>query len=171
MSENGVSGNAMLEARGLSKWFDGNCVLKNVSLTIRDGEVYGIIGANGSGKSTFMNILNGNDAIIKTGGYEGEILIDGRRVRIESHRQSVSEGIAMVHQELALFAGMSAAENIKINREHVKIKGPILPELGYVDHKKNEEDARKTLIRIGADLDPARLIDSLSLNQKQFVEL
>lgn len=77
----------------------------------------------------------------------------------------------MVHQELALFAGMSAAENIKINREHVKIKGPILPELGYVDHKKNEEDARKTLIRIGADLDPARLIDSLSLNQKQFVEL
>lgn len=58
MSENGVSGNAMLEARGLSKWFDGNCVLKNVSLTIRDGEVYGIIGANGSGKSTFMNILN-----------------------------------------------------------------------------------------------------------------
>ena len=84
MSENGVSGNAMLEARGLSKWFDGNCVLKNVSLTIRDGEVYGIIGANGSGKSTFMNILNGNDAIIKTGGYEGEILIDGRRVRIES---------------------------------------------------------------------------------------
>ena len=41
----------------------------------------------------------------------------------------------------------------------------------YVDHKKNEEDARKTLIRIGADLDPARLIDSLSLNQKQFVEL
>lgn len=70
MSENGVSGNAMLEARGLSKWFDGNCVLKNVSLTIRDGEVYGIIGANGSGKSTFMNILSGNDAIIKTGGYE-----------------------------------------------------------------------------------------------------
>lgn len=161
----------MLEVRGLSKSFDGNCVLKDVSLTIGDGEVYGIIGANGSGKSTFMNILNGNDSIVRSGGYEGEILIDGKVVRIGNHRQSVSYGIAMVHQELALFGGMSAAENIKINRENIKIKGILLPEFDYVDQKKNLEDAHNTLCRIGADLEPSRLIDGLSLNQKQFVEI
>ena len=48
----------MLEVKHLSKKFDGNYVLKDVSLSIGDGEVYGLIGANGSGKSTFMNILN-----------------------------------------------------------------------------------------------------------------
>lgn len=161
----------MLEVKGLSKSFDGNCVLKDVSLKIRDGEIYGLIGANGSGKSTFMNILNGNERIVKSGGYEGEIWIDGRSVRIGSHRQSVSYGIAMVHQELALFGGMSAAENIKINRENVKIKGVLLPELDYVDQRQNLKDAKSTLLRIGADLDPSCLIDGLSLNQKQFVEL
>ncbi|MBQ6833202.1 MAG: ATP-binding cassette domain-containing protein, partial [Lachnospiraceae bacterium] len=70
----------MLQVKNLSKQFDGNYVLKNVDITIRDGEVYGLIGANGSGKSTFMNILNGKSSITKTGGYEGHIYIDGKEV-------------------------------------------------------------------------------------------
>lgn len=161
----------MLEVNNLTKSFDGNCVLKNISLKIRAGEVYGMIGANGSGKSTFMNILNGNEAIVKTGGYEGTILMDGEEIRIGSHSQSAACGIAMVHQELALFRGMSVTENIKINRENVKNKGLVLPELAYIDKKKNREDAEKTLARIGATIDPDQKVDGLSLNQKQFVEL
>ena len=58
--------------------------------------------------------------IRRTGGYEGEILIDGKEIRIENRAQSEAQGIAMVHQELALFAGMTVGENIKINRENVK---------------------------------------------------
>ena len=161
----------MLETKNLSKTFDGNCVLKGINLTIKDGEVYGLIGANGSGKSTFMNILNGNDAIIKSGGYEGTVLIDGIRADITNHARSVSYGIAMVHQELALFKGMTVTENIKINRENVKAPIGILPELALVDGKKNCEDARETLSRLGVDMDPDEKIDRLSLNQKQFVEL
>lgn len=161
----------MLEVRNLSKNFDGNYVLKNVNLQIKDGEVYGLIGANGSGKSTFMNILNGKDSIIKTGGYEGSIHIDGKEVKIGNHTESVSYGIAMVHQELALFKGMTVTENIKINRENVTNKGFILPELAHLDGKKNREDAKETLERIGASLDPDQKIDKLTLNQKQFVEL
>ncbi|MCI7795371.1 MAG: ATP-binding cassette domain-containing protein, partial [Lachnospiraceae bacterium] len=161
----------MLETKNLSKAFDGNCVLKGINLTIKDGEVYGLIGANGSGKSTFMNILNGNDAIIKSGGYEGTVLIDGIRADITNHARSVSYGIAMVHQELALFKGMTVTENIKINRENVKAPIGILPELALVDGKKNCEDARETLLRLGVDMDPDEKIDRLSLNQKQFVEL
>lgn len=161
----------MLQVKNLSKQFDGNYVLKNVDITIRDGEVYGLIGANGSGKSTFMNILNGKSSITKTGGYEGHIYIDGKEVHIGNHMQSVSHGIAMVHQELALFKGMTVTENIKINRENVTNHGLGLPELAYLDRKKNREDAEETLGRIGASLDPDQKIDKLSLNQKQFVEL
>ena len=84
----------MLEVKHLSKKFDGNYVLKDVSLSIGDGEVYGLIGANGSGKSTFMNILNGNEVIVKSGGYEGQVLVDGREVSIGSHAESVGYGIA-----------------------------------------------------------------------------
>ncbi len=161
----------MLEVKNLSKQFDGNYVLKNINLKIREGEVYGIIGANGSGKSTLMNILNGKALISETGGYEGKILIDGTEVSIKNHSQSVAYGIAMVHQELALFQGLSATRNIKINRENVRRKSVILPEFSYVDYKKDEEEAKKALEMIGAQIDPDRMIDGLSLNQKQFVEL
>lgn len=161
----------MLEVKQLSKSFEGNYVLKNVSLSIEAGEIYGLIGANGSGKSTLMNILNGNEKIRRTGGYEGEILIDGKEIRIENRAQSEAQGIAMVHQELALFAGMTVGENIKINRENVKGRGLFVPELAYVDQKKNREDAVCTLDRIGSDLDPDIQIDRLALNQKQFVEI
>jgi len=161
----------MLEVKNLSKQFDGNYVLKNVNLSIRDGEVYGLIGANGSGKSTFMNILNGKSSIIRTGGYEGCIYVNGKEVHIDDHMQSVAFGIAMVHQELALFKGMTVTENVKINRENVTNSEIFLPELAYLDQKKNREDVEHTLERIGADLDPDQKIDKLSLNQMQFVEL
>ena len=161
----------MLEVKNLSKQFDGNYVLKNVNIQIRNGEVYGLIGANGSGKSTLMNILNGKSSIIKTGGYEGCIYMDGEEVHIDDHWKSSSYGIAMVHQELALFKGMTVTENVKINRENVTNSGMILPELAYLDRKKNREDTVNTLGRIGAELDPEQKIDKLSLNQMQFVEL
>ncbi len=161
----------MLEVRNLSKQFDGNYVLKNINLKIKDGEVYGVIGANGSGKSTFMNILNGKALIAETGGYEGDILIDGTSKYIKNHSQSTAHGIAMVHQELALFSGLSVTRNIKINRENIKGKGTFLPEFSYVDYKKDKAEAEKVLEMIGAQIALDRMIDGLTLNQKQFVEL
>jgi len=171
ISKNVILGENMIEVKGLSKKFDGNYVLKNVHLKIDDGKVYGLIGANGSGKSTFMNILNGNEVISKTGGYEGAIEIDGKEIHIRDHSQSVAHGIAMVHQELALFNGMTVTENIKINRENVKTKAKLLPEFSLIDQKKNREDAKAVLDRVGVSLEPDRIVDGLSLNQKQFVEL
>ena len=73
----------MLEIRNLSKQFDGNYVLKNINMDIQARQIYGLIGANGSGKSTLMNIMNGNEVISKTGGYEGDILIDGKNIPME----------------------------------------------------------------------------------------
>lgn len=161
----------MLEIKNLSKQFDGNYVLNNVSMTIEFGKIYGLIGANGSGKSTLMNILNGHEKIAKSGGYEGKIFLDGEEVLINNHLKSIECGIAMVHQELALFSSMSATENIKINKENVKHKGFLVPEFAYLDEKKNEQEAEELLHMIGSDISPEISIDFLSLNQKQFVEI
>ena len=124
----------MLELKHLSKAFDGHTVLNDINLTILPGKVHGLIGANGSGKSTLMNILNGNETIARSGGYTGRILLDGRDITIQNHSQSVACGIAMVHQELALFSGMTVTENIKINREKTRFSTPLLPELSLLCH-------------------------------------
>ena len=105
------------------------------------------------------------------GGYTGRILLDGRDITIQNHSQSVACGIAMVHQELALFSGMTVTENIKINREKTRFSTPLLPELSLLDPNKNIRDAQHALEAIGAHMDPGQVIDALSLNQKQFVEL
>lgn len=161
----------MLEIRGLSKQFDGNYVLKNINMEIQAGKVYGLIGANGSGKSTLMNILNGHAKIAKSGGYEGQIFINGEAVQIKDHLESLRHGISMVHQELALFSGMSVTENIKINKENVKGKGFMIPELALLDQQKNEGEAARMLSAIGSEISPRVSVEELSLNQKQFVEI
>lgn len=161
----------MLEIRNLSKQFDGNYVLKNINMEIQAGQVYGLIGANGSGKSTLMNVLNGHEKIAKSGGYEGQIFMDGEEVYIKDHMESTRHGISMVHQELALFPGMTVTENIKINKEHTKGKGILLPELALLDKEKNEADASRLLGRIGTEISPRADVEFLTLNQKQFVEI
>ena len=161
----------MLEIRNLSKQFDGNYVLKNINMEIQAGQVYGLIGANGSGKSTLMNVLNGHEKIAKSGGYEGQIFMDGEEVYIKDHMESTRHGISMVHQELALFPGMTVTENIKINKEHTKGKGFLLPELAFLDKEKNEADASQLLGRIGTEISPRADVEFLTLNQKQFVEI
>lgn len=74
-----VNNNApLLEMRNIQKDFFGNQVLTDINLTLREGEVLGLVGENGAGKSTLMKILFGMDVIRETGGYGGDVLIHGR---------------------------------------------------------------------------------------------
>jgi len=73
-------GTPLLEMRNIKKNFFGNQVLTDINLTLREGEVIGLVGENGAGKSTLMRILFGADMIRETGGYGGDILINGRKV-------------------------------------------------------------------------------------------
>ena len=71
-----VNNNApLLEMRNIQKDFFGNQVLTDINLTLREGEVLGLVGENGAGKSTLMKILFGMDVIRETGGYGGDVLI------------------------------------------------------------------------------------------------
>ena len=80
----------------------------------------GLVGENGAGKSTLMKILFGMDSIRETGGYDGEILLNGQKADFQNPFEALSAGIGMVHQEFSLIPGFTAAENILLNREPQK---------------------------------------------------
>ena len=110
----------LLEMRNIKKDFFGNQVLTDINLTLQKGEVLGLCGENGAGKSTLMKILFGMDVIRETGGYEGDILIDGEKVSFATPFDALAAGIGMVHQEFSLIPGFTATENILLNREPKK---------------------------------------------------
>ena len=163
----------ILEIKNLTKYFGQNKVLHEVNLSIERGKIHGLVGANGSGKSTIMNILFGNSVISETGGYEGEILLNGEPIRIRSTRDAMKYGFGMIHQEFILIPDMTVAENIKLTRENTK-KGAsriLGHELSYIDKAQDQEDASSVLNELGFSIDCSYLVKNLSTNAKQFVEI
>ena len=102
----------------------------------------GLCGENGAGKSTLMKILFGMDVIRETGGYGGDILINGEKVTFNTPFDALAAGIGMVHQEFSLIPGFTATENILLlNSEpqkekcHSEVFGPRLNTLDYKEMK------------------------------------
>ncbi|MBK7814786.1 MAG: ABC transporter ATP-binding protein [Rhodocyclaceae bacterium] len=101
----------LLEARHVSKSFGGVQALKDVSLTIGAGEIYGLIGPNGAGKTTFFNVLTGlypRDA--------GEVRFAGEALDLGSPHRVAQAGIARTFQNIRLFGNMTARENVMVGR-------------------------------------------------------
>ncbi|KAF2961791.1 sugar ABC transporter ATP-binding protein [Fervidobacterium sp. 2310opik-2] len=165
----------VLEMRNISKFYYGNQVLKNVSISLKPGEILGLVGENGAGKSTLMNILFGMSVIHSTGGFEGEIYFNGKKVEIDSPITAMNLGIGMVHQEFMLLPGFSVTENIKLNREITKpniISKVFGKKLETLDIQSMRKDARKALDTIGMHtIDEMLPIAGLPVAHKQFVEI
>ena len=102
----------LLETRGLGKRFGAARALDGIDLVAERGEVHAVTGANGAGKSTFMNLLAGVFA-----PSAGEIRIDGAPVRFETPRAARDAGISVVYQELTVLPELTVAENIFLARE------------------------------------------------------
>ena len=98
-----------VSVNAISKAYGGAQALKGVSLSILPGEVHGLVGANGAGKSTLIRVLAG-----LTQPDRGEIVVNGRRVVIESAHQANALGMSFIHQELAFVPGMTVLENIML---------------------------------------------------------
>ena len=164
----------VLEMNRISKSYGENQVLKDVSLNIKAGEIHALLGENGAGKSTLMNILFGMPVITGTGGFKGDIKMEGKDVRIQSPHQAIELGIGMVHQEFMLIPGFTVTENIKLNRE-ISRPNPVSRVLGSslesLDSLKMSEDAQAALNKIGINIFESELIKTLPVGHMQFVEI
>ena len=170
-----MSGTYILEMNDISKAYGQNAVLKNVTLKIRPGEIHALLGENGAGKSTLMNILFGMPVIHSTGGFQGEVLVDGISEKILSPMDAMNKGIGMVHQEFMLIPGFTVTENIKLNREIARpwaVSRLLGRELEILDYACMNKDARAALDSVGMDqLSEGTPVGGLPVGYMQFIEI
>lgn len=169
-----MSAEYVLEMRNITKEYGATAVLKDVTFKVRPGEIHALLGENGAGKSTLMNLLFGMPVIHETGGYKGEVLLDGKPVSFASPHDAMHAGIGMVHQEFMLIPGFSITENIKLNREIAyanMISSITSKSLETLDTKAMAEDARRALDAVGIDIPEDTLVKGLPVGHMQFVEI
>ncbi|MGC5051507.1 multiple monosaccharide ABC transporter ATP-binding protein [Micromonospora sp. DT48] len=147
--------------RSITKTFPGVAALQDVNLAVRRGEIHAICGENGAGKSTLMKVLSG---VYPSGSYDGEILLDGEPVHFRGIRDSESQGIVIIHQELALVPYLSIAENIFLGNEQ---RGPG----GLIDWNRTNAEAAKLLASVGLAENPVTPVVQLGVGKQQLVEI
>ncbi len=164
----------LLHFKNIKKSFSGNVVLDGVDFKIQPGQIVALAGENGAGKSTLMNILFGMNVIAETGGYEGEIIFEGKSVKIQSPLDAMELGIGMVHQEFMLLPGFTVARNIKLNRENLipSLISRITPKsYQMLDNPQIIKEAAGALGRLGMEINPEVTVDKLPVGHMQFVEI
>lgn len=164
----------LLEMRNIKKDFFGTQVLSDINLTLQQGEVLGLVGENGAGKSTLMKILFGMDVIRETGYFEGDVLINGEKVRFNNPFEALAAGIGMVHQEFSLIPGFTATENILLNREPRKtnVVSQIFGDrLDTLDYNKMNSLSAAAIEKMGFSIDPNMVISNMPVGHKQFTEI
>ena len=150
----------VLELIGLNKSFSGVQVLKDVHLTLeRKGSILGLVGENGAGKSTMMNILGG---VLQRDS--GQILLDGAPYNPKSATDADRAGIALIHQELNLFLNLTIAENLYLG-------GAPGSRAGLLSYRVMNREAQQELRRVGVDFSPGTPVAALSMGMRQMVEI
>lgn len=164
----------VLEMKNITKRYGENTVLNDVSLSVKKGEIHALLGENGAGKSTLMNTLFGMPVIHSTGGFDGQVLLDGSDAKIMSPIDAMQKGIGMVHQEFMLLPGFTITENIKLNRELTR-PNPVSAVLGKnletLNMKAMSADARKALDSVNMGIDEYTMVEGLPVGYMQFIEI
>lgn len=149
----------LLEMQGIDKRFSGVHALKNVTFTLNEGEIRGLIGENGAGKSTLMKILGGDYH-----ADDGKILLSGVETEIKDALTAATLGISFIHQELSLFPDMDLATNMFI--QHIPHKNYI------VKRKEMYAETRRLLDEVGlSHCRPEQPVSSLQIGEQQLVEI
>jgi ABC-type sugar transport system ATPase subunit len=148
-----------LVVEGISKRYGVVQALKEVSFSVKKGEIHTLLGENGAGKSTLVKIIKGEIQPDK-----GTITVENRKVEIYSPVYAKNMGISMVHQELAIFENMSIAENIFP-------PGTFRTKWGLEDKETIRTKTRESLELFNLDLEPDEKMENLSLAEQQMVEI
>ena len=148
----------VLEMRNISKQYGGIKALRDVTLTLKKGEVLCLCGENGAGKSTLMKILTGVETPTS-----GEIWINGKKQQISKPLDAYKLGISIVHQELVQIPEMTIAENIFVGRYDKKA--------GFIDYRALTKKTEALMERLQIHFDPNTKIRQYSVAQRQLIEI
>jgi ribose transport system ATP-binding protein len=147
-----------LTVTNIDKSYAGVQVLHSVSFTVPAGKVVGLIGENGAGKSTISSIIAGVVA-----PDQGQMIIDGETYSPGNPAEAISQGVALIHQEIRMIPELSIAENIFLGRLPMKN--------GRVNSAKLYADSTEVLLKLGLKIDPQRKIRGLSIAAQQSIEI
>jgi len=153
---------AILELQGVSKHFGAIHALTEVSLSIKEGEVVGLMGDNGAGKSTLVKIVAGNFPPSR-----GVIRIADREVAFHRPADARAGGVEIVYQELALCDNLTAAANVYLGRELMKRAGPF----HILDYKAMYKRAGELFVELKSETRPRDLVKRMSGGQRQAVAI
>jgi len=145
---------ARLELRGVTKRFPGVLANDNVSFSVRPGEIHALLGENGAGKSTLVKMIYG---VLSPDA--GQILWNGAPVRVDNPRAARKLGIGMVFQHFSLFEALTVLENIALGLD------------AKIPQNKLEAEIRRVLDLYGLKLDPRRIVSTLSVGERQRIEI
>lgn len=154
--------NVLLEMRHITKEFSGVKALDDVNLTVKEGEIHALCGENGAGKSTLMNVLSG---VYPYGNYSGDILLNGKECKFHDIKASESQGIVIIHQELALSPYLSIAENVFIGNEQTIVSG-------VIDWNRTRAHSADLLRKVGLEHENVNThIMDIGVGKQQLVEI
>lgn len=148
----------LLKIKNLSKSFEENTVLNDVNLSLKKGNVLGLMGENGAGKSTLMKCLFG---IYNKDG--GQILLDGKTVNFTNPKEALENGVSMVHQELNQCLDRTVMDNLFLGRYPVKFFS--------VDEKQMMKESEKLFASLNMNVKPDRIMRTMSVSHRQMVEI
>lgn len=160
----------ILECRGIERRFGGIVAVTGVDFSISKGEIFGLVGPNGSGKTTVTNAI--------TGFYppnDGSIWLDGKDITGTAPHKVAKLGVARTFQNLALFNGMSVLENILLGR-HIHMKPGVLPTALYwwvarPEEIRNREVVEEVIEFLQLESVRDELVDGIPIGLKKRVEL
>lgn len=150
----------MLEMNRITKEFPGVKALNQVNIQIKEGEVHGLCGENGAGKSTIIKILSG---VYPYGTYDGEIVIRKEVQHFQHTADSERAGIVCIHQELALVQELSVQENIFLGNEPTK--------MGVIQWDELYRNTTALLKELDLKINPNEKVKNLGVGQQQLVEI
>jgi simple sugar transport system ATP-binding protein len=151
-----------LRLTGISKHFGAIRALNEVSLSVKEGEVLGLMGDNGAGKSTLVKIIAGNFR-----PSHGAIELDGEPRDFHHPKDAQRAGIEIVYQDLALCDNLTAASNVYLGRELARSLGPFR----VVDYKSMHRRAGELFAQLKSETRPRDLVRKMSGGQRQAVAI